>query len=451
MGGRSLAPFMLAAAALVGACSEGANDVSTAPEFAAKPPPASCNFTTISSLVKTEFGASSTESGLAGDMKNAGAQTAQATSLGYQILASIGGKYNGTQSSTSNAAALTVALLKCMSIGGAAVPDTAVLKTALAGTGAFGVRPLVAADNDPVTSHNGAWLLEPPANSTWQSVLPAGTSSVLVYGVPVTNGSFTNDEPISGVFDWTTLPHVTFNDPGVVVGECTLESQYVQHNAAGATAEVLGFVTPSCFVPGDGLALREREPRTFAERMFRLLAPAPAYATLLTSTGSGGSKRTLSPFQVIGPTEVKLAPLFTWNKAGNTVGKPFVPTVEYQIQSKAGTKFLQDYVLIWLEAVANHGTNVEICNNWAYTNANGVAQFPAAYLNKSGGYNILSKTTGTSSKPGVVLNAELPTVPAGSSVISPLVNVKNGSQGQCVTYHPGDALPPVPGPNGFKP
>lgn len=448
MGGRSLAPFLLAATVLLGACGDGANEVATAPEFAAKPPPVSCNFTTVSSRVRDEFGASSTESGLAGDMKNAGAQTAQATSIGYQLLASIGGKYDGSQSSTSNAASLAVALLKCMSIGGAAVPDTGVFKSALALTGAFGVRPLVAADNDPVTSHNGAWLLEPPANSTWQSVLPAGTGTVLVYGVPVTDGSFTNDVPKSGVFDWTTLPQVTFNDPGVVAGECTLESQYLQHNAAGATAEVLGFVTPSCF---EQIALREGEPRTFADRIFRLFAPAPAYATLLTSTGSGGSKRTLSPFQVIGPTEVKLAPLFTWKKTGNTVGKPFVPTVEYQIQSKANTKFLQDYVLIWLEAVGNQGTNVEICNNWAYTNANGLAQFPAAYLNKSGGYNIISKTTGTSSKPGVVPDAELPSVPPGSSVISPLINVKNGSQGQCVTFRPGDELPPAPGPNGFKP
>ena len=121
MGGRSLAPFLLVAAVLVGACSESANDVSTAPEFA--PNPAGCNFTTINSLVKTEFGTNSTESGLATDMKNAGAQTALATSIGYQILASIGGKYSRSQSSTSNAAALTVALLQCMSIGGAAVPD----------------------------------------------------------------------------------------------------------------------------------------------------------------------------------------------------------------------------------------------------------------------------------------------------------------------------------------
>jgi hypothetical protein len=447
MGGRSFAPFLLTAAVLVGACGEGANDVATAPEFVPKPV-SGCNFTTLTSLTKTEFGASSTESGLAGNMKNAGAQTALATSIGYQILASIGGKYDGSQTSTSNASALTVALLQCMSIGGAAVPDTGVFKRALADSGAFGVRPLVAADNDPVTSHDGKWLLEPPANSTWQAALPAGTASILVYGVPVTNGSFTNDVPKSGVFNWTTLPEVTFKDPGVVVGECTLESQFLQHKAAVDTAEVLGFVTPSCFAE---IALREREPRTFADRVFRLFAPAPAYATLLTSTGSGGSKRTLSPFQVIGPTEVNLAPLFTWKKAGNTVGKPFVPTVEYQIQTKAGTNFLQDYVLIWLEAIGNQGAKVDVCNNWAYTNANGVAQFPTAYLNKAGGYTMVSKTTGTSSKPGVVPNADLPSVPAGSSVNSPLINVKNGSPGQCVTFHQGDTLFDAPGPNGFKP
>jgi hypothetical protein len=333
-----------------------------------------------------------------------------------------------------------------MSIPAADVPSATVFDGALGAGGAFGVK----APNGvgPVTSHDGAWLLEPPGNQTWGSILAAGTGPILVYGASRTDdGSFSNDESKSNIFDWSTLPKVTF-DPGVVVGECTLESQFLQHNAAGSTVEVLGFVMPSCF---QEIALREGEPRTFAERMFRLFAPAPAYATLLTSTGSGGSKRTLSPFQVIGPTEVNLAPLFTWKKAGNTVGKPFVPTVEYQIQTKAGTNFLQDYVLIWLEAIGNQGAKVDVCNNWAYTNANGVAQFPTAYLNKAGGYTMVSKTTGTSSKPGVVPNADLPSVPAGSSVNSPLINVKNGSPGQCVTFHQGDTLFDAPGPNGFKP
>jgi hypothetical protein len=450
MGGRSLAPFLLAAAALVGACSEGANDVPTAPEFA--PKPASCNFTTISSLVKTEFGASSTESGLATDMKNAGAGTSLATSLGYQILASIGNTYDGSQTSTSNASALTVALLKCMDISGAAVPDTSVFKKALALTGAFGVRPLVADDNNPVTSHDGAWLLEPPANETWQSMLPAGTSSILVYGVPVTNGSFTNDVPKSGVFDWTTLPQVTFNDPGIVAGECKHDSQYLQHNPAGPTAEVLGFVAPSCFVPD--VVLREREPRTFAERVFRLLAPAPAYATLLTTTGSGGSKRTLSPFQVIDPVNVVLDPGFNWSKSGNKVNVPFSPTPNYQIRSDAETPFLQEKVLIWLTAANNSGVDVKVCNNWAYTGKDGIARFTMAFLNKAGGYTVTTRSAGAVDNS--VAGVTLPTVPASDPLLSPLFNVKNNvanPPSSCETFVPtfnGEVLtnpPAYPGPN----
>jgi hypothetical protein len=453
MGGRSLAPFLLAAAVLVGACSEGANDVSTAPEFA--PKPASCNFTTISSLVKTEFGASSDESGLATDMKNAGAQTAQATSIGYQILGSIGGKYDGSQTSTSTGALLTVALLKCMDIGGATVPDTAVFKNALALSGAFGVRPLEAADNEPVTSHNGAWLLEPPATQTWQSMLPADTGPLLIYGVPVTNGSFTNDSAKSGVFDWTTLPQVTFNDPGIVVGQCHADSHYLQHNPAGTTAEVLGFVAPSCFVPD--VVLREREPRTFAERIVHLFAPAPAYAALLTTTGSGGSKRTLSPFQVIDPVKVVLDQgTWNWSKSGNKVNVPFSPTPTYQIRTSGGhTPFLQEKVLIWIRAANNSGVDVKVCNNWAYTGKDGIARFTKAFLNKAGGYTVTTRSAGAVDNS--VAGVELPTVPASDPLLSSLFNVKNNVANpptNCETFVPVfDANgfvtnpPAYPGPN----
>ncbi len=81
-------------------------------------------------------------------------------------------------------------------------------------------------------------------------------------------------------------------------------------------------------------------------------------------------------------------------------------------------------MLVWLEAIGNQGVKVDICNNWAWTNADGVAQFPTAYLNKAGGYTIIARTTGTSS-----VNGDIPLVPAGQSVLSPLVNVKNGNPG----------------------
>ncbi len=326
MGGRSLVPSLLAAAVLVGACSEGANNVPTAPEFARKP--ASCNFTTINSLVKDEFGASSTESGLATDMKNAGAQTAQATSLGYQILASIGNEYDGSQTSTSNASALTVALLKCMIIGNTPVPSSTVFDKALGANGAFGVVALAAADKHAVLSHDDGWLLRPPGTQSWQDLLPTGTPGpVLVYGVPLGAEGFTNDVPQSGVFDWSTVPGpITFDEPGVLIGECQAQPRYLQHNSAATTPEVLGFVSPDCLTI---IGLEKREPRTFAERVFRLLAPTPAYATLLTTTGSGGSKRTLSPFQVIDPVKVVLAKFGNWNWGNNKVNVPINPTPAY--------------------------------------------------------------------------------------------------------------------------
>jgi len=115
----------------------------------------------------------------------------------------------------------------------------------------------------------------------------------------------------------------------------------------------------------------------------------------------------------------------------------------YRILSGGGTSFLQSDVLVWIEAIGNKGTNVDVCNNWAWTNANGVAQFPAAYLNKSGGYTMVARTIGTTSNGGI------PSVPAGISVLSPLINVKNGTPGTCTTFHQGQPqLPDNPGPNG---
>jgi hypothetical protein len=451
MGGRTLAPFLLAAAVLVGACSESANDAPTAPEFA--PKPASCNFTTISSLVKTEFGASSDEAGLATDMKNAGAQTALATSLGYQILASIGNKYDASQASTSNASALTVALLKCMSIGGTP-PSSTVFDNALGAHGALGVVALQAADKHAVLSHDDGWLLKPPGTQSWQDVLPAGTPGpVLVYGVPLGAAGFTNDVPKSGVFEWSTIPGpLEFASPGVVIGECNATPRYLQHNSAATTPEVLGFVSPDCLAI---IGLGEREPRTFAERVFRLLAPSPAYASLLTTTGSGGSKRTLSPFQVIDPTEVVLAKVGTWNWGNNKVNVPLTPTPAYVIQSAAGTQFHQEKVLIWLTAANNQGVDAKVCNNWDYTDKDGVATFLNAFMNKAGGYTVTTRSAGAvdNSQAGITL----PTVPAAEPLVSPLFNVKNNAANppsSCETFVPqfnADGLvtnpPDYPGPN----
>jgi len=439
MGSARLGALLIVTAFLATGCGERQSVTPTGPDLAGQPSTCDFNGTTgVKNLTKNEFGANSSQSTLANNMANAGAGTALATSIGFQILQAIGTKYDDPQASTSNASALTVALLKCMNIGGATVPTSAVFDAALGAHGAYGVK--FSADVGPVGSHEdpSVWLLEPPGSQTWGSIFPTGTNAILAYGSPVTNNTFTNDVPLSGIFDWSTLPHITFADPGVVIANCKAEG-YLQHNAIGSGAEILAFVAPSCDNPPQQLT--ERAPRTIGERLLRFFSPTPAFAALTTGV-TAGTKKNLSPFQVEDIENVNLVPVnFTWSKSGNVVGKPFKPTPVYQILSGGNTAFHQPDVLVWLEAVNNSGTNVDVCNNWDWTDANGVAQFSAAYLNKSGGYTMIAKTIGTNSNTGI------PSVPAGTSALSPLINVKNGNPGSCLTFHQNDPLPAKPGPN----
>jgi hypothetical protein len=462
MGGRYLVPLALAATVLVTGCSEKQSDAPTAPEFGTR---GVCNFTNVSSLVKTEFGANSAEASLATAMKNAGAQTDDGTYDGYQILSAIATKYETTSPpSTTNASAASVALLGCMKTGSATIPAASVFDDALGALGAFAVRGLTASDNALVASHDNAWVLEPPGTSSWQSILGDGLGAstdtrikyaFLAFGSPVSSTGFTNDTPVSGVFDWSTLPAITFSGNGVVIGECAHSSNYMQHLSANTTGvEVLGFVQPTC--PATTAMGREREPRTVGERLFRLLSPEPAFASLaLVTSSTAGQRKNLSPFQVIFPGQVVLAQLFSWKKSGNTVNVPFVPTPRYQITSAKGTLFRQEKVLLWMTATNNSGTNVMVCNNWAYTNADGVAAFPNAFVNKAGGYTITTRSAGAADNSAA--GVTLPTVPSSGASVSPLVNVKNaaGSSSCDNSFTPtfnSDGLvtnpPAYPGPNG---
>lgn len=453
MGGRTLSYFTLALAWLAAACNDRPGDDPMSPSFA-PPVQGACNTNTVSSLAKTEFGNSSDQAELAGDIRGYGSGTSQATYAGYLMLDAIATKYQSPQSSTANASQLGRELLKCMNIGNATVPAS--FEIELGESGAFAVRGRLfatpqASDLRPVISHDGGWTLAPAGNKSWQDVTPptAGLADsvaklFLAYGNEVSGSGFTQDILVENkVFDWSTIPGAEFLAPGALVSECTQAANFLQHNAAQAGPEVLGYAEPIC--PASGSASVEPEPRSFAERIFRFLRPPPAFAALVATTGTGGAKSKLSPFGLIFPVEVDLVPVaFQWKKSGNKVGVPFyqVPgqQVKYEIQSGAGTQFLQPGVLLYLLAISNQGSKVEICKNWAYTNASGLAEFPLAYLNKAGGFTIFALTTGTSSV------SAIPVVPAGQSVASPLINVKNGTVGlSCPTYKEGD-LPPAGDP-----
>jgi hypothetical protein len=101
-----------------------------------------------------------------------------------------------------------------------------------------------------------------------------------------------------------------------------------------------------------------------------------------------------------------------------------------------------------------------VCKNWAYTNADGVATFTNAYLNKAGGYILTFKTVGAQTTTNSVNNSPL-TVNAGTEPSSALFNVKNGTADSTgcsganvfvydTSKSPADqSLPPVP--SGLSP
>jgi hypothetical protein len=463
MGGHYSVVAIMAVAALA-ACGEQRNDLPTSPEFAAAKP--ACDFTNVSQLTKNEFGNNSTEAGYAGNMKFAGAGTDGATYNGYLILQAVAKKFDDGQDAnnsltTTNAALLTVALLPCMNTGGASIPAATVINSSLQWTGALGVAGLgTVPDYVKVQSHDGAWQLEPPGHfdadhvfqydASWQDITTLKTSTtpvadltfgdtrladaILIYGSQTSALDFSNDDQISTVFDWSTKPAAVFGDGGVLIGECKSGANFLQHYPkSNPGVEVLGFVQPSCYNP---LALgRDSEPRSFAERVFRLFSPAPAYATAVASTGTGTTKSTLSPYEVIFPGKTLLVPPFQWKKSGYIVNTYF-PQIDYQATTLGGTKFLQPYILVWLEATNNQGAKVLMCNNWAYTNAEGKVSFTKAYLNKAGGYTITTRTAGALTiTPQGGQEITIPTVPPSDPQISPLINVKNS------TSTPPDACP----------
>lgn len=439
MGVRHTASLALLAAALT-ACSDQqpSNQTPTEPRFAAAAKPASgCDFNAVQQAVNAEFTGQTdvAVSKLVTDMKNyqGAGDVSNATFVGYQILDSLAnpGRKQGTPAAGST---LAIALLKCMQIGGATIPASF---TGPLGdtTGAFGVRGLTAADAEGLLSHDGIWEIVPQAGQTWRTITTTGAGvadsvahTILVYGnvSSLTQTQFTNDTPLSSVYDWATIPIATFS-PGVVVGECSGDLGYIQHNPASSGGEVLGFVPLSC--TGSTALLMQSTPRTLAERIGRLLSPEPAYAALLLA-GSGGTKSSLSPFGKINPGAVNLTLQGQPSKSGNQVGKPLVDAkgnpLAVVASSDGGTQFKQPTVFAWLVAIGNNGSFVQVCNNWAYSNDQGTITFPNAFLNKAGGFTLVVRTVGTDQQSSA---SGTPPLPPGQQPTSALFNVKNGAVG----------------------
>ncbi len=322
-----------------------------------------------------------------GVIQNSGAGTVASTNAGFGILALVSTYGPNSPQIGSN---LANAILPCMNVGSSPTDFTA----ALGPTGAFAVRGSSLTDDAAAVSHNGAWGMQPPLNSTWNAITVPANTRLLAYGAPITAPGFTNEQQVGTIFDWFTIPTLTFS-PGVVVGTCIVDNgpQYlIQHNLLG---EIVPSATTS-FCPVGLVTLRGAQgwgPTAIAQRVFDFFSPRPLLATALGTRPPGGSIGSLSPNVAVNPGQITLdfPKQVADGKTNQQIKFKDGTAVSVTVEPAGGTNL--DGAVVELIATANLGSPVVPAGNIAITN-DGVATFPNLSLNKAGGYRLVAKITG---------------------------------------------------------
>ncbi|HWN17786.1 MAG TPA: hypothetical protein VNO19_02610 [Gemmatimonadales bacterium] len=322
-----------------------------------------------------------------GVIQNSGAGTAASTNAGFGILALVSTYGPNSPQIGSD---LANAILPCMNVGSSPTDFTAALGPA----GAFAVRGSSLTDADAAVSHDGAWGMQPPLNSTWNAITVPANTRLLAYGAPITAPGFTLEQPVGTIFDWFTIPTLTFS-PGVVVGTCIVDNgpQYlIQHNALG---EIVPSATTS-FCPVGLVTLRGAQgwgPTAIAQRVFDFFSPRPLLATALGTRPPGGSIGSLSPNVAVNPGQITLdfPKQVSDGKTNQQIKFKDGTPVSVTVEPAGGTNL--DGAVVELTAVANLGSPVIPTGNTAITN-DGVATFPNLSLNKAGGYRFVATITG---------------------------------------------------------
>ena len=326
-------------------------------------------------------------------IQNAGAGTAAATDAGFGILELISTYGPSLPQIGSD---LANAILPCMTVGSTPTDFTA----ALSDTGAFAVRGSSSTDTAAVVSNDGLWGMEPPLNTTtnvrytWNAITVPEDTRLLVYGARISASNFTNEQQVGTIFNWFTLPVVTF-DPGVVVGTCIVDNgpQYlIQHNLLG---EIVPSATTS-FCPVGVTSVKSAEgwsPAALAQRVLDFFSPRPLLATALGVRPPGGSIGSLSPSVAVDPgtITVNFPKQIADGKTNQVIKFKDGSPVSVTVEPTGGTDL--NGAVVQLIAVANLGSPVVATGNTAITN-DGVAVFPNLSLNKAGGYRFITKLIG---------------------------------------------------------
>ena len=323
-------------------------------------------------------------------IQSAGAGTPIARNAGFGILnlvSTYGPNFPQIGSDLANA------ILPCIYVGFSPTID---FTAALGTTGAFGVRGNSSSDNVAVVSRGAPiWGMEPPLNSTWNAITVPENTRLLAYGAPITDAEFTDETPVGTIFNWFTIPTLTFKLPGIVVGTCITDNgpQYlIQHNAQG---EIVPSATTS-FCPVGVTSLRATEgwgPTALAQRVFDFFSPRPLLATALGTRPPGGSIGSLSPSVAVNPGTITIDFPKLIADGKTSVPIKFKDGSDVSVTVMPAHNTALDGAVVELVAVANLGTPVIASGNIATTN-DGVATFPNLTLSKAGGYRFVAKING---------------------------------------------------------
>jgi hypothetical protein len=385
-------------------CGDSTRGSPTSPDFA--PSVVGCDLSTARGLVNSIFPSAqrTPAKNFLQTIQNAGAGTAAATNAGFDLFALLAAHGSGSPQDRST---FVNAIIPCQSVGSVSLPID--FTGAFGANGAFEVRGS-ADDKAAAVSHDILWGLEPPLQTgtttrhTWNEITGGiANKRFLAYGAPVTVSGFTNETLVGTIFEWFTIPTLSF-DPGVVVGTCINDgsgSEYlIQHNAATTGGEIVPSATPS-FCPAGSSASQDAgwSPFALARRVLDLFRPEPLMAAALGVRPPGGSIGSLSPSAAVNPGLITLA--FQGQVAdGRTTPATvkFIGNLSVSVQvTPAGTPGKPptpiDGARVRLIATTNLGATVVATGNTA-TTQDGIATFPNLAISKAGGYRLIATLDG---------------------------------------------------------
>jgi hypothetical protein len=386
----------------------------TSPQFA--PGPTGCELSTAKSLVSSVFPTNASRQAANGYLQaiqDGGAKSLKATNAGFDLFALIAAN---RPVPAVDGSAFVNAVLSCQNVGTISLPID--FRGALGANGGFEVRGGSLTDDVAAVTVAGAWGLEPPLDLTgeepvrltWDQITsiparhnPAGNpvnKRLLAYGAPAANPTdpeYSNEQLVSNIFDWSTIPTATFS-PGAVVGTCltdNLAQQYlIQHHAVDDDGEIIPSATPSFC--GSGLTSGRSgglSAFALAERVLDFFRPEPLMAVAVGTRPPGGSVGALSPNAAVNPGTITL--VFQGTVADGRTGQVLKFTngqsVSVTVTPAGLTKM--DGVRVRLIATSNLGATVVASGNEVPTQ-DGVATFTNLKINKAGGYRLIATIAG---------------------------------------------------------